>query len=261
MYGYWEGTEQKLRAFVEERFVGIQPELKIIGEGGTDPKDQYTATSGLMSNWDRESFAKVQVEVREAAAAKLRAEAEDSDEIMVEAGSPIPPDDDEPAPHKITSRLVNQEGLGKEGYRQLLLSLTSSLVKAENRMLGIFTYVTLGAIVGDYYRSKKGKNGKSAFPYKDKLYTIQYQAWWNAEKGEYKFQNDAVYTNTNRAMDWIDTARNFNIPNTSGAFISFKDISIPTRVYFDKSYEKLKAIKIEHSKDPYNHLRTRKTII
>lgn len=261
MYGYWEGTEQKLRAFVEERFVGIQPELKIIGEGGTDPKDQYTATSGLMSNWDRESFAKVQVEVREAAAAKLRAEAEDSDEIMVEAGSPIPPDDDEPAPHKITSRLVNQEGLGKEGYRQLLLSLTSSLVKAENRMLGIFTYVTLGAIVGKYYRSKKGKNGKSAFPYKDKLYTIQYQAWWNAEKGEYKFQNDAVYTNTNRAMDWIDTARNFNIPNTSGAFISFKDISIPTRVYFDKSYEKLKAIKIEHSKDPYNHLRTRKTII
>lgn len=261
MYGYWEGTEQELRAFVEERFVGVQPELKIIGEGGTDPKDQYTATSGLMSNWDRESFAKVQVEVREAAAAKLRAEAEDLGEAMFGAGSPIPPDDDEPAPHKITSRLVNQEGLGKEGYRQLLLSLTSSLVRAENRRLGIFTYVTLGAIVGDFYRSNKGKNSKSAFPYKDKLYTIQYQAWWNAEKEEYKFQNDAVYTNTNLAMDWIDTARNFNIPNTSGAFISFKDISIPTRVYFDKSYEKLKAIKIEHSKDPYNHLRTRKTIL
>jgi hypothetical protein len=62
-------------------------------------------------------------------------------------------------------------------------------------------------------------------------------------------------------MDWIDTARNFEIPNTSGAFISFKDINIPTSVYFDKSYEKLKTIKINHSLDPFNHFRTRKTII
>jgi hypothetical protein len=62
-------------------------------------------------------------------------------------------------------------------------------------------------------------------------------------------------------MDWIDAARGFNIPNTSGAFISFKDNSVPTEVYFDKSYERLKAIKKEHVKDPDNHLRTRKTII
>jgi Berberine and berberine like len=51
------------------------------------------------------------------------------------------------------------------------------------------------------------------------------------------------------------------IPNTSGAFISFKDIAVPTSVYFDKNYEKLKQIKIDNSKDPNNHFRTRKTII
>jgi hypothetical protein len=265
MYGYWEGTKEELTAFVKERFVGVMPILSIKGEGGTDPKTHYTTSAGLMNNWDRESFAKIQEEVREASIAKFKAENGVSDEEMDLAGIPIPPDLDDPAPHKITSRLVNNEGLGKDGYKQLLLSLTSSLIKPENRTLGIFTYVTLGAIVGDYYKSEKGKNNPTAFPYKDKLYTIQYQAWWNVsnEEHQYKgiYQDNFVYNNTNLAMDWIDTARNFEIPNTSGAFISFKDINIPTSVYFDKSYEKLKTIKINHSLDPFNHFRTRKTII
>ncbi|MFN0203867.1 MAG: BBE domain-containing protein, partial [Bacteroidia bacterium] len=39
------------------------------------------------------------------------------------------------------------------------------------------------------------------------------------------------------------------------------DSSVPTRVYFDKSYERLKQIKIDHSRDPYNHFRSRKTIM
>lgn len=250
MYGYWNGTQGDLEAFVNERFAGVMPILVIDGTGGTgsSARAQYTASKGLMSNWDRESFAKV--------SAKLN---------NLPQGSPIPPDEDDPAPHKITSRLVNQEGLGQEGYKQLLLSLTSPLVQPENRSLGIFTYVTLGAIVGDYYRSAEGKNAQSAFPYKDKLYTIQYQAWWNESDKNHQYpapsQSSEVYNNTNLAMDWIDAVRNFVIPNTSGAFISFKDISIPTRVYFDKSYAELKRIKKEFSKDPFNHLRTRKTII
>jgi FAD binding domain/Berberine and berberine like len=281
MYGYWDGSEEELINFVRMYFANVLPPyIKIDGEGGKNPKHPkedyivfrnsqepcpsfvkervpnpiprsakafYTSNDSLMGNWGRESFAKVDAKIND-----------------LDQGAPIPPDYDDPAPHKITSRLVNHEGLSDEGYKQLLLSLTSPWIKPENRRLGLFSYVTLGAIIGDYYRSEKGKNNPSAFPYKDKLYTIQYQTWWNEpDKHEYPdpMQEGGVYTNINLAMDWMDAARNFHIPNTSGAFISFKDIAVPTSVYFDKSYERLKEIKIKYAKDPDNHLRTRKTIM
>jgi hypothetical protein len=286
MYGYWEGSEQQLIDFVKIRFANVLPlDLQIDGEGGTDPEQKgkhkiilsnpkdpnslametaslldikpqnakafYTSQKGLMSSWDRESFAKVITNLYQS--------------NQLDQGAPIPPDLEDPAPHKITSRFVNSEGLGANGYKQLLLSLTSPLVLHGNRFWGLFTYVTLGAIVGDYYRKNTDKAEDSAFPYKDRLYTIQYQAWWNEPNKEREYrapsQHTPVYERVNRALDWIDAARNFDIPNTSGAFISFKDIAIPTHVYFDKNYEKLKDIKQKLSKDPYNHLRTRKTII
>jgi hypothetical protein len=260
MYGYWEGEKAALRAFVKERFKAVPPTLVIEGEGGTDPQkhdesgglmgniereggtdpQKHYESGALMGNWGRVSFAKIKEKL---------------------GGKPIPPDLDEPAPHKITSRLVNKEGLGAEGYKQLLLSLTSPLVFKENRPMGLFTYVTLGAIVGDYYRNN-ADSAKSAFPYKDKLYTIQYQTWWNTDdKHREQYQDSPVYANINRAMDWIDAVRNHLIPNTSGAFISFKDNGVPTSVYFDKSYDRLKEIKRLYVKDLENHLRTRKTII
>lgn len=252
MYGYWEGTEAELTAFVDERFASVPPPvIKIDGEGGVtpqNPKERYIRGKGLASSWDRESFMLIQAKLND-----------------WDMGDPIPPDLDSPAPHKITSRFVEKQGLGDQGYRQLLLSLTSPLVQLENRGLGLFTYVTLGAIVGDYYRSDKGKDNPSAFPYKDRLYTIQYQAWWNEADQNHEYpdpsQEGGVYKNINLAMDWIDTARTFGIPNTSGAFISFKDIGVPTQVYFDKSYARLKEIKMRCAEDPDNHLRTRKTII
>ena len=74
-------------------------------------------------------------------------------------------------------------------------------------------------------------------------------------------QDNPVYERTNRALDWMQVARDFDIPNTSGSFISFKDSSIPTKTYFAESYEELIRIKKDHSKDDLNHFRTRKTII
>jgi hypothetical protein len=65
----------------------------------------------------------------------------------------------------------------------------------------------------------------------------------------------------NRAEDWMEDCRDYIIPHTSGAFISFKDASIPTSTYFSTSYKQLMAIKIECSKDPNLLLRTRKTIL
>jgi len=248
MYGYWEGTEESLNTFVDENFGDLYHKLKIDGEGGVHPKHPHKKKDygrNLMSSWDRESLHKIHVEMIKEGLLK---------------GEPIPPDMDKPAPHKITSRLVNSTGLSDKGYSQLLKSLTSPLILKDNRSLGLFTYVTLGAIVGDYYY--KNPDGNSAFPYKDKLYTIQYQTWWNTKAKYKKYgQNSNVYDNTNRALDWMEVSRDFDIPNTSGAFISFKDSSIPTKTYFGKSYERLKDIKIRLCKDPHNHFRTRKTII
>lgn len=247
-YGYWEGTKDSLEQFIDENFVGeLKPSIICIKPPtGTNYGDKEYGLH-LMSSWDRESLHKIRLKM----SANLQ-------------GTPLQPDEDEPAPHKITSRLVNKDGLNaneKNGYQKLLESLSSNLLLDGNRTLGLFNYVTLGAIVGDFYKNNIATTN-SAFPYKDKLYTIQYQCWWN-EKEELKneFEDNFVYDRTNRALDWIEASRDFDIPNTSGAFISFKDSSIPTKTYFDKSYERLKEIKETYSEDPYNHFRTRKTII
>ncbi len=245
MYGYWEGDEKSLKHFVKEQFANTGSyKLSILGTGGSLHKNEKYGDN-LMSSWDRFSFHNIS--------------------LLTQGleGTPFPPDLDKPAPHKITSRLVNSTGLGVAGHKQLLQSLSSPLVMKGNRHLGLFTYITLGAITGKYYQSiAEEQKLASAFPYKDRLYTIQYQTWWN-EKGKQKIKgdNNKVYNRVNRALDWMEVCRDFDIPNTSGSFISFKDSSVPTKTYFDTSYNDLVKAKENHSEDPYNHFRSRKTII
>ncbi|MEO3735338.1 FAD-binding protein [Shewanella baltica] len=243
MYGFWEGNSASLNHFIQTQFNEfdlVPNEIRIEGMGG------LTKAYGenLMANWERESFHHLQADLQGI------------------NRSPTPPDLDEPAPHKVTSRLVNQTGL-RDGYKPLLESLTSRYVLEGNRQLGLFTYVTLGAIAGDYYRTMgEEQKSRSAFPYKDRQYTIQYQTWWNnALQEKQQLQDSQVFTRINRALDWIDASRNYDIPNTSGAFISFKDKAIPTDVYFDHNYAALKRIKAAYSQDSFNHFRSRKSII
>lgn len=264
MYGYWEGDEASLKAFIDQWFQTVPGyELKINSEhGGTSADHHYG--DHLMNDWHRESYYKI------LAAKNRQGDLGDTPLAPLLEGKPLPLNDDDddddsnkPAPHKLTSRLVEKQGLGEAGYAAFLESLTSELILEGNRDLGLFTYVTLGAIVGDYYRNyPDGGIGGSAFPYKDNLYTIQYQTWWNETSKQKDLEQDnPVYTRTNRAMDWIEVARDYKIPNTSGAFISFKDSSIPTRTYFAQNYDKLVSIKEDCSKDPCNHFRIRKSII
>ena len=258
MYGYWEGNEDDLKAFIKEWFSSVPVYNLDINPhfGGTGSKSAYG--NMLMSDWARESFNKMLMAMPKPEAESLA----DADQAKLLAeGKPLPPDYDDPAPHKITSRLVNPSGLGDEGYLAFLQSLTNPLIMPGNRKLGLFQYVTLGAIVGDYYRNNP-TGGNSAFPYKDKLYTIQYQTWWNLETyQQYAGQNNPVNDRYNRALDWMEVARDYDIPNTTGAFISFKDSSIPTKTYFAQNYERLMWIKENYSKDPLNHFRIRKSII
>ncbi len=263
MYGYWEGTEKELKTFIKEKFASVavpDAQIKINHHhGGTDPNSKEEFGEYLMSNWARESNNKIVEALHQRQEVDLVLTPEQSD--LLDQGKPLPPDYDDPAPHKITSRLVDQKGLGDEGHKAMIQSLTSPLILKGNRQLGLFTYVTLGAIVGDYYH-KNPFGADSAFPYKDKQYTIQYQTWWNLETYQQLIgQNSKVNNRTNRALDWMEVARDYDIPNTSGAFISFKDSSIPTKTYFAQNYEQLKYIKENFSKDPLNHFRIRKSII
>ena len=248
MYGYFDGNETQLREFVNDKF-GAEPLLTITGVGGSDvPNMDYGLN--LASSWDRESL----YNIRQLLSHKNAA--------------PIPPDLDDPAPHKITSRLVDANGLAcdssvENGYEALLKSLTSSLLGPDNVKLGLFSYVTLGAITGEFYQNEDVVNTlHSAFPYKDRLYTIQYQTWWNEKVLDVaKEQDNKVYLHLNRALDWMDDARDCRINGTGGAFISFKDSSIPTKTYFSTSYIDLMKVKQHYSIDPLNHFRTRKTIL
>ncbi|MBD1581523.1 FAD-binding oxidoreductase [Pseudoalteromonas sp. S16_S37] len=259
MYGYWQGSEKALREFVAKEFASTQgkrkqPKLtscKVAGKlkGKANSFAKYSYDHTLLSNWARESLADQNIPLHSALDKEKHA---------------FKPDYDAPAPHKITSKLVAKKGLEVQGYKQLLETLTSPLIQADNASLGLFSYVTLGAIVGDYYHNlKESKNALGvSFPYRDALYTIQYQTWWNESiKDKLEQQNNSVYVDTNRAMDWISASRNAQIEGTYGAFISFKDASIPTPVYFQQNYQRLVDIKKAYIKDHYNHLRTRKTII
>ncbi|NRA52961.1 MAG: FAD-binding protein [Gammaproteobacteria bacterium] len=254
MFGYWQGSEKALREFIDLWFSKVMPSkdnIRITAAGGRNSDDKYD--HNLMGQWARNAIAQVS---RYAGAGR-------GNTSLLE-GTAFKPDYDAPAPHKITSKLVKKDGLSDAGYRQLLISLTSNLLKPENEHLGLFSYVTLGAITGQYYQ--KHPQGMSAigvaFPYQQCLYTIQYQTWWNESiKNKIEFQDSDVFVDSNRAMDWISEARNIEIAGAGGAFISFKDASIATHVYFGDNYERLVGIKSKFSKDRFNHLRTRKTII
>jgi len=188
-------------------------------------------------------------------------------------------DSDGPAPHKITSRLADKNW-DNESREALICSLQSPLLipKKEDDLneYGIHNYITIGAITGDFYgtqnNSEEGQDAiGSAFPYKDRLFTIQYQAWWNEflnPEGQLTIDESAALEHTiknrvysNRTEDWIEQSRDFDIPHTGGAFISFKDSSVTTKKYFSTSYEDLIQVKEKHSKDENMLLKTRKTII
>jgi len=240
-YGYYAGTAERLREDMDAWFVNLTPTIINI-----PPEDDKDNLMGFAA-WDRISTA------------TRKRNLKGFDNLTF-----IPPDLDDPAPHKISSRLVKEEGLGDEGRKNLIRSLESNLIYAEGDEAGVHCYVTLGAIMGDYYKDYKPEEHPlgSAFPYKKRPYTIQYQVWWNSTADDIKRgEEHDVHRYTNEALDWIEGCREARFPETEGSFISFKDSSIPTKNYFLESYEDLKKIKMDYSRDPKNRFRTRKTII
>ena len=178
-------------------------------------------------------------------------------------------ENDCPAPHKITSKMPTQAWNDKS-RKQLVCSLQSLLLNGDEGT-NISAYITLGAISGQYYKNKSDHPDNfihTAFPYSDRAFTIQYQAWWDQPtdknctlnlEAKSKLIDTRFYEN--RAQDWIEAARSFPLSNTCGSFISFKDSSIPTSCYFGDNYKELIEVKLAKSKDDKNLFKSRKTII
>ncbi|MCC2604051.1 FAD-dependent oxidoreductase [Planctobacterium marinum] len=271
MYGYWQGNENQLQNFIDRAFASVGGTKATVviypanGAGQNDDDAKYPVD--LMGDWGRNSIADVS-----------RYSGQGPGNTALLQGTPFTPDYDAPAPHKISSKLVpaKSSGLWNDTSRkQLIRTLSSNLLSPESEHLGLFSYVTLGAIVGDFYQDmgvsqetacqKPWQNPKElgvAFPYRPCQYTIQYQTWWNESiKNKLELQTNKVFVDTNRAMDWIDVSQRTQIEGAYGAFISFKDPGIATKVYFQDNYDELVSIKKTYVEDRFNHLRTRKTII
>ncbi|UXM83666.1 BBE domain-containing protein [Shewanella seohaensis] len=257
MYGYWEGNPASLAHFIKAQFseVGLKPNrVQMAAMGG------LTQSYGdeLMESWNREAIQDLQPVLNHRLAELLN----DKDIQLYKNQRQHSQDLLRPAPHRVTSRLAHAQGL-KQGHIALIDSLTSPQLIDGNRQLGLFTYVTLSAIAGDFYRTLgEVQKSQSAFPYKEQAYIIQYQAWWNSELQEQALmQVNSVYPRVNKALDWIDTCRDACIANSAGAFISFKDNTIPTARYFGQNYQMLQQVKASYCQDPLNHFRSRKSIV
>jgi hypothetical protein len=261
-FGYFAGSKEELYQHMKIWFADLLPtSVTIIPPGIANGKTQ----PHTFGSWDRlTSSSHLLGRNRPLLSAKNLFKLSDLDNPELLHAEYIPPDVDDPAPHKITSRMTAEYGWNDEGRESLISSLQSDLLFDEGEQGGLLCYTTLGAISGAYYANYKdpGFPTGSAFPYKKRKYTIQYQAWWDqGEKDIKKGKEHNVHLYTNRAEDWIEECRKRDFPETDGSFISFKDAAVPTRNYFLQSYDQLKKIKEDFSNDPKNRLSTRKTII
>lgn len=265
--GYFAGTEQEALDMIA-RYFGAQPVSAVVQvhrAPATRLRGAVRSTQWHFESWDRNVPSQVQ---------RLK--------LMARGAIPINPDieleGDGPAPHKITSRLAEAPGWNDESRKALICALQSPLVPTPDEVGGksnnfaITQYITLGAITGPFYATyDKGQQPPSAFPYKDRLFTIQFQAWWNQylspdwkPTASISEIEQGVLANRpwdNRAEDWIEACRDVSIPGTGGAFISFKDSSVRTQTYFAESYAALRDVKQNYSMDKYVLFRSRKTII
>lgn len=260
--GYFSGSEQEVRELIGKYF-GEQylHGLQIQVHAAITQKNTIVRTKDWhFSSWDRVVELNVSAKIK---------------------NNPIQPsialELDGPAPHKITSRLCNPQGWNNASRKALICALQSPLVASQQikvkHKFSMHQYITIGAISGSFYGAKESDFSTCAFPYADRPFTLQFQAWWDQylnKDGEpvkhatpeaMETANLANRHWANRAEDWIANCRDAFIPATSGAFISFKDDAVSTETYFSQHYETLRRVKTDCSRDPNLLFKSRKTIL
>lgn len=250
LYGYNKGSEQQARHMIERCF-GCGWGARVVFDQLPNPtdKDKNDATAeNTPEQWHFEGW--------DGRHHKSRG-------IVLETAGP--------APHKLTSRVAGVHW-NDESRSALIESLQSPLIPAPQKtVFPAVSFVTLLAISGPYYANRPDDALDCAFPYSNDRYFIQYQAWWNqftdmnghpvGTAAEREQASIANRYHDNRLQDWIANCRDYDIPGSHGAFISFKDVSIRTEDYFGANYQPLRAIKLECSRDRQILLQTAKTIV
>ena len=115
---------------------------------------------------------------------------------------------DGPHPHKISSTFPT----GKQDYEVLVNTMVDFLTKSKP-FPAANTYLSLHGMGGEIKRIPENDN---AFPYKNKDFLLQFQAWWA----------DPADPNTTSYMNWIENFRETLLPYTEGSFINFPDVNL-----------------------------------
>lgn len=149
-------------------------------------------------------------------------------------------------PHKITSCFP--ASWEKPFYKDLITEIVR-YINASPVFPNANTYISLhgmGGAIGNVM------SGDSAFPYRDKDFMLQVQAWW----AERRDPDAAAY------MDWVETFRKRLSYFTEGSFINFPDVNwvddheTPDgklrllRYYYGKNLDRLRLVKSKY--DPRN---------
>lgn len=115
---------------------------------------------------------------------------------------------DGPHPHKISSTFPKR----KQDYEKLVNTIVDFLAKSKF-FPAANTYLSLHGMGGQIKRTPENDN---AFPYKDKDFLLQFQAWWA----------DPADPDTTQYMNWIENFRKTLLPYTEGSFINFPDVNL-----------------------------------
>lgn len=138
-----------------------------------------------------------------------------------------------PVPHKVSSAFANNatiHRIGKECIQYL---------QDHGFFPGANTYVSLHSFGGAISRFALGH---TAFPYRDRLLLLQFQAWWS----------DPYDEETANYIQWIKNFRSALAGLTDGGFFNFQDASITEnkdqllKYYFGDNLDKLMAVKTRY---------------
>jgi FAD/FMN-containing dehydrogenase len=139
-----------------------------------------------------------------------------------------------PEPHKVSSTLPGTD-------HAAVMQAATEFVNASDDEMDVNLYLSLHGM-GGVGATKSPEDG--AFPWRDKPYMLQVQAWWNPDS---KQPEDEA-----KLIDWVVRFRQALEPYCEGAFINFPDHDQPVSQYYRASWPRLCAVKAQV--DPDNRL-------
>ncbi len=132
--------------------------------------------------------------------------------------------DPQPEPHKVCS-LMPSAGVGT------VIAELADFIDDSTVPDGVNLYVSLHGMGG---QAKANVPSLSAFPWRDRDWMLQAQAWWNHDD----FRGDEK-----DLLAWIEEFRTRLTPLSDGAFINFPDENQEASYYYGDSWDRLQFVK------------------